>query len=142
MSHYDLLCLHGCFISLILLLAILSLSYAARVKGVRVVVLTDTAVVVIWERVPLPLQELIEYRIYYKEALQSQERVEATFETFSRSATSGVIYGLTNGQRYQFQVTVRAMTLDGTEFEGEKLQGGDSILTVLVQLDTGWCISY
>ena len=44
----------------------------AQVQGVRVIVLNDTAVVVTWERVSLPLEEVTGYTVYYSQALKQQ----------------------------------------------------------------------
>ena len=110
----------------------------AQVQDVRVEVLTTTEVEVTWESVPLPLEELLGYRVYYRQLTQNHDgQAQCTcegFEDFPSGVSSGVIGGLTNEMSYQFQVTARAVTLDGTEMEGELSEvDSESIVTLGAQ---------
>ena len=101
----------------------------AQVQGISVRVLDDTAVRVTWERVSLPLEEVTGYTVYYSPT-QSLKRQSGGTAMFANDASSGVIDGLSTGVRYQFEVTVTAMNVDGTELDGERSEvNKDSTVT-------------
>ncbi len=91
---------------------------------------------VFWDPVPLPLEELTGYRVNYREVVKARKRLvggngtDEGFRDFSREATSGVIDGLTTGVNYQFQVTAVAVTLNGTSVKGEASEESDDTMVV------------
>ncbi len=99
-------------------------------------VLSATAVLVSWDRVLLPLEELTGYRVDYREVVQARKRLvggngtDEGSRVFPSEATSGVIDGLRMGVNYQFQVTALAVTLDGTSVEGDASEESDDSMAV------------
>ncbi len=89
---------------------------------------------VFWDPVPLPLDELTGYRVDYREVVQARKRQPQCtceqFREFPGEATSGEIDGLKTGVNYQFQVTALAVTLDGKSVEGEASEESDDSMAV------------
>lgn len=76
---------------------------------------------VTWSAVSLPEEELLEYRVYYREIVLDQSRERRGYETFPpcMSVCSGTVDGLIPEMRYEFAVTARAVALNEIVLEGE-----------------------
>ncbi len=99
---------------------------------------------VFWDRVPLPLEELTGYRVDYREVVQARKRQPQCtceqFREFTSEATSGVIDGLRTGVNCQFQVTALAVTLDGASVKGDASVESDSTMAVPAEQGNMHCL--
>ena len=87
------------------------------VNNVKVEVLNETAVVVMWDAVQS--DEVSKYTVYYSQSSGKKRQQNDGSGDFPADATSGVIGGLVAGVEYQFQVTV-TLLINGVEFEGDR----------------------
>ena len=97
------------------------------VSNVRVDVLNETAVTVMWGAVQS--DEVSKYTVYYSQSSVKKRQQNDGSRDFPADATSGVIGGLVTGVEYQFQVTM-TLLFNGVEFEGNRsLVDSDSTVT-------------
>ena len=97
------------------------------VSNVKVEVLNETAVVVLWDAVQS--DEVSKYTVYYSQSSGKKRQQNDGSRDFSADATSGVIGGLVAGVEYQFQVTV-TLLINGVEFEGDRSPVGPDSTSV------------
>ena len=102
--------------------------HTAFVTGVRVTPLNNTAVIVMWSPVNLPIA-VYNYTIHYSTVTMIRRQSDSGTVVVMAGSSSGVVGGLMTGEQYQFSVSI-TVSGNGRTYTGALSNPSNSIAVI------------